>query len=359
MDKKTLSHYGWIVVWILTISVLLALATPFGKYVGNGIVSIAVGFRDALDKEASVEEITKDKENIDTILNGEFIITDKQGSEECYVYEVNNFFDAYSLTLSGVNPEINDRYFRCIRYVDIEELDTVKEMFYVAAQKEFNSIEQRQGISYYLLSLVNETDYTETVSSLGSVQLDTYNTLKASAGTIEEKLYENIKLKAIEKDGYIDMIFLEKKVYTIIETQGKGIMRILKFDNGEYVYCVDRHVKRPVVGCQYKEIEAPSDFNINDIEKAVFVLGKHQEDSYDFRVAAQCFLWSVIENEDLSHEVGQFVGADWDKAKTICDTLLADFNTITEYEKYDIRFYEYIEKPDEYQRLVGYTIPNK
>lgn len=144
--------------------------------------------------------------------------------------------------------------------------------------------------------------------------------------------------------------------YTIVETEGKGIMRILKFDNGEYVYCVDRHVKRPVVGCQYKEIEAPSDFNINDIEKAVFVLGKHQEDSYEFRIATQCFLWSVIENEDLSHEVGQFVGADWDKAKTICDTLLADFNTITEYEKYDIRFYEYIEKPDEYQRLIGYVV---
>ena len=359
MDKKTLSHYGWIVVWVLTISVMLTFATPFGEYVGKGIVSIATGFKHTLDKEASVEKITDNKENIDTILNGEFIITDKQGSEECYVYEVNNFFDAYSLTLSGVNPEINDRYFRCIRYVDIEELDTVKEMFYVASQNEFDSTEQRQGISYYLLSLVNESDYTDTVSSLGSVQLDTYNILKASAGTIEEKLYENMKLIAIEKDGYIDMIFLKKDVYTIIEAEGKGSMQIYKFDNNEYVYCVDRHMKRPVVGCQYKGIETPADFNINDIEKAVFVLGQHQEDSYEFRIATQCFLWSVIENIDLSHEVYQFVNADWDKAETICNTLLTEFNTITEYETYDIRFYEFTEKPDEYQRLVGYVVPNK
>lgn len=358
MDKKTLSHYGWIVVWILTISVLLAFATPFGKYVGNGIVSITVGFRDALDKEASVEEITKDKENIDTILNGEFIITDKQGSEECYVYEVNNFFDAYSLTLSGVNPEINDRYFRCIRYVDIEELDTVKEMFYVAAQKEFNSIEQRQGISYYLLSLVNETDYTETVSSLGSVQLDTYNTLKASAGTIEEKLYENIKLKAIEKDGYIDMIFLEKDICYIDETEGKGSNKIFKLNDGQYVYCADLYRTRPKENDIYIPIEIPADFNINDIEKAVFVLGKYQEDNFDFRVATQCFLWSVIENENHINYTNQFVGAT-NKAGEYFNILMNEFNTITEYEKYDIQFYEYKEKPNEYQRLVGYTVPNK
>ena len=35
MDKNTLSNYGWIVVLILVLSVLLALATPFGTYIGN------------------------------------------------------------------------------------------------------------------------------------------------------------------------------------------------------------------------------------------------------------------------------------------------------------------------------------
>ena len=41
MDKGTLSHYGWIVVMVLTLSVLLALGTPFGRYIGRGISVIA------------------------------------------------------------------------------------------------------------------------------------------------------------------------------------------------------------------------------------------------------------------------------------------------------------------------------
>lgn len=44
MDKQTLSHYGWIVVMVLCLSVMLALATPLGHFVGDGVVSIANGF---------------------------------------------------------------------------------------------------------------------------------------------------------------------------------------------------------------------------------------------------------------------------------------------------------------------------
>ena len=29
MDKETLSHYGWIVILVLILSVMMALATPF------------------------------------------------------------------------------------------------------------------------------------------------------------------------------------------------------------------------------------------------------------------------------------------------------------------------------------------
>jgi hypothetical protein len=31
MDKETLSHYGWIVILVLILAVLLALASPFGS----------------------------------------------------------------------------------------------------------------------------------------------------------------------------------------------------------------------------------------------------------------------------------------------------------------------------------------
>lgn len=46
MDKNTLSNYGWIVVMILCLSVLIALATPFGTYVKDGIKSTTTGLFD-------------------------------------------------------------------------------------------------------------------------------------------------------------------------------------------------------------------------------------------------------------------------------------------------------------------------
>ena len=37
MDKNTLSNYGWIVIAVLVLSVMIALATPFGSYIEQGI----------------------------------------------------------------------------------------------------------------------------------------------------------------------------------------------------------------------------------------------------------------------------------------------------------------------------------
>lgn len=37
MDKETLSNYGWIVICILVLSVMIALATPFGKYIATAV----------------------------------------------------------------------------------------------------------------------------------------------------------------------------------------------------------------------------------------------------------------------------------------------------------------------------------
>ena len=43
MDKNTLSNYGWIVIAVLVLSVMIALSTPFGKYISNGIQSTTRG----------------------------------------------------------------------------------------------------------------------------------------------------------------------------------------------------------------------------------------------------------------------------------------------------------------------------
>ena len=49
MDKNTLSNYGWIVVMILCLSVLIALATPFGGYIRAGVENTVQGLFETED----------------------------------------------------------------------------------------------------------------------------------------------------------------------------------------------------------------------------------------------------------------------------------------------------------------------
>ena len=37
MDKETLSNYGWVVICVLVLVVMIALATPFGKYIAQAV----------------------------------------------------------------------------------------------------------------------------------------------------------------------------------------------------------------------------------------------------------------------------------------------------------------------------------
>ena len=43
MDKETLSNYGWIVICVLVLAVMIALATPFGNFISDAIWSTANG----------------------------------------------------------------------------------------------------------------------------------------------------------------------------------------------------------------------------------------------------------------------------------------------------------------------------
>jgi len=44
MDKETLSNYGWIVICVLILAVMLAFATPFGNFIANGFKATYAGF---------------------------------------------------------------------------------------------------------------------------------------------------------------------------------------------------------------------------------------------------------------------------------------------------------------------------
>ncbi len=46
MDKQTLSNYGWIVIAVLVLAVMIALATPFVSFIENGVVSARDGLFD-------------------------------------------------------------------------------------------------------------------------------------------------------------------------------------------------------------------------------------------------------------------------------------------------------------------------
>lgn len=43
MDKETLSNYGWIVICVLVLVVMIALATPFGKFISSAVQSTTEG----------------------------------------------------------------------------------------------------------------------------------------------------------------------------------------------------------------------------------------------------------------------------------------------------------------------------
>ena len=54
MDKSTLSNYGWIVIAVLVLSVMIALATPFGEYIKAGVESTTAGLFDTSEKAMNV-----------------------------------------------------------------------------------------------------------------------------------------------------------------------------------------------------------------------------------------------------------------------------------------------------------------
>ena len=40
MDKETFSSYGWIVITVIVIAIMIAFATPFGRYIVEGVQDV-------------------------------------------------------------------------------------------------------------------------------------------------------------------------------------------------------------------------------------------------------------------------------------------------------------------------------
>ena len=69
MDKSTLSNYGWIVIVTLVLAVMLALATPFGTFVGKGASNVIKTFVQSSDNAVDEDNIDTQSEQWDVYLN--------------------------------------------------------------------------------------------------------------------------------------------------------------------------------------------------------------------------------------------------------------------------------------------------
>jgi hypothetical protein len=68
MDKSTLSNYGWVVVVTLVLAVMLALATPFGEYIGEGVGTIAKSYGEANENAINTNNISEQSKKWDDVL---------------------------------------------------------------------------------------------------------------------------------------------------------------------------------------------------------------------------------------------------------------------------------------------------
>ena len=69
MDKETLSNYGWIVICVLVMAVMIALATPFGSFISEAVQSTTKGLFD-------VNKSALDSTGLINIDNQEFDVPD-------------------------------------------------------------------------------------------------------------------------------------------------------------------------------------------------------------------------------------------------------------------------------------------
>ena len=344
MEKNTFSHYGWIVVMLLCMSVVLALATPLGEYIGGAVKAYVFGFTDAVgDVEENIEADSIDN---DIDLNGLFIVTDKQGTDACFVYRVNDKYDGYSLVANGNTPNIDERYFRSVKYSDIEERRGVKELFYLAASLGYDdTVEGRQGVAFALLNYVNGNDYSGLANGTGGSVGSVYADLLAKKGSIDKDLYEGIQLVTTEKDGLVDMIIVstsgaivgapdndnpgtdpDAPESPIPAINGKFTITYSNVGyldlNNMRVYCNERSAVRPSAG----DVYTLTNYEASDYLKQIMVAIDELEDgTSDFRMGAQYAIWQAHESLNMvvysraidGEGVSAYVEAILNRAETV------------------------------------------
>ena len=125
MDKETLSNYGWIVICILVLVVMIASATPFGNFIAEAVWNVGEGLFNTSQEALEVVGIGEgyavfdNRDGTKTKLKWEELMLPENGEKYGY--------DAEAITDTEVGE---DAFYECYCLVEIafpEELTTIGE----------------------------------------------------------------------------------------------------------------------------------------------------------------------------------------------------------------------------------------
>lgn len=219
MDKQTLSNYGWIVVMILCLSVMLAFATPFGKAVGSGIKVVIDGFGDTLDK--TEDKYDEDKEYFDDLFS-EYEITDLDRNED--ENNLPTIYMNYEYVMCAERtqtvPEIG-RYYKTIKEqnniklkgnitVTDEMKKKISRVYIAAMYLDDESFDLRQGLQAAVWCILenktvdelNLTGLTDTAKNWVDKLNTKANTIDLKKFTVYISFFESIE----DKDKYQNIV---------------------------------------------------------------------------------------------------------------------------------------------------------
>ena len=124
MDKETLSNYGWIVICILVLSVMIALATPFGSYIGNAVKSTTQGLFDVQQKAMGVAGLVVEDQAFSENENSSFETPVEPTADNLFgIWEFN---ETLSWTGKQMNIDVNFTTFISLGHSQQTEFSTLR-----------------------------------------------------------------------------------------------------------------------------------------------------------------------------------------------------------------------------------------
>jgi hypothetical protein len=238
MDKETLSNYGWIVICTLVLAVMLALATPFGEFIRDGVWSTTNGLNDVLNKNMEIAGLSDSNDSVENTTTEPFTFTpteieflDKNFNLKKYhLYTTNITYEdgAVETTMSAAMPIVGtekniglyiydsegDSVFALIDNCNID-LDTGNPT-YVEGNSVYALYSEKDGhqIKSVTIDFDNSVDCSNREGALFEDRFLTWDELKNEYDVTDTA----INSKAFERCGTLIYINIPDTVITIGES---------------------------------------------------------------------------------------------------------------------------------------------